>query len=91
MWSLALRRSRTRATAQTAELIGLIKEGRVPMFGAIRQEVLSAIRSADQHRKLRDRLRAFSDEPLDQLDYEEAAPASTGVERKVYKARTRTF
>lgn len=73
VWSLALRRSGTHVTAHTAELINLIKEGRVAMIGAIRQEILSGIRSADHYRKLRDRLRAFSDEPLEQSDYEEAA------------------
>lgn len=43
------------------------------MIGAIRQEILSGIRAAEQYRKLRDRLRAFPDEILDESDYEEAA------------------
>jgi hypothetical protein len=43
------------------------------MIGAIRQEILSGIRASEQYRKLRDRLRAFSDESLDEADYEEAA------------------
>jgi predicted nucleic acid-binding protein len=43
------------------------------MIGAIRQEVLSGIRVAEQYRKLRDRLRAFEDVALDEVDYEEAA------------------
>ena len=43
------------------------------MIGAIRQEILSGMRASEQYRKLRDRLRAFSDESLDEADYEEAA------------------
>ncbi len=43
------------------------------MLGAIRQEILSGIRAAEQFKKLRDSLRAFPDEPLQQDDYEEAA------------------
>ena len=43
------------------------------MIGAIRQEIRSGIRANEQYRKLRDRLRAFSDESLDEADYEEAA------------------
>jgi len=43
------------------------------MIGAIRLEILSGIRAAEQYKKLRDRLRAFRDETLDQADYEEAA------------------
>ena len=73
VWSLALRRSGGGRSAATAELIELVREGRVAMIGAIRQEILSGIRAADQYRKLRDRLRAFDDVPLDEVDYEEAA------------------
>jgi len=43
------------------------------MIGAIRQEILSGIRAPEQYKKLRDRLRAFSDESVDEADYEEAA------------------
>jgi predicted nucleic acid-binding protein len=73
VWSLALRRPAVRGSSETAELVELIREGRVAMIGAIRQEILSGIRATEQYRKLRDRLRAFSDEALDETDYEEAA------------------
>jgi predicted nucleic acid-binding protein len=73
VWSLALRRPTTEGGAATAELVELIREGRVAMIGAIRQEILSGIRAAEQYRKLRDRLRAFEDVALDEVDYEEAA------------------
>lgn len=73
VWSLALRRPTTDGIAATAELIELIREGRVAIIGPIRQEILSGIRAAEQYRKLRDRLRAFEDVALDEIDYEEAA------------------
>jgi predicted nucleic acid-binding protein len=73
VWSLALRRPTPEGSAATAELVELIREGRVAMIGAIRQEILSGIRAAEQYRKLRDRLRAFEDVALDEVDYEEAA------------------
>jgi predicted nucleic acid-binding protein len=73
VWSLALRRPAAHGSTETAELVELIREGRVAMIGAIRQEVLSGIRAADQYRKLREQLRAFGDEALDETDYEEAA------------------
>jgi len=43
------------------------------VLGAIRQELLSGIRSIEQFKKLRDGLRSFPDEPLSQADYEDAA------------------
>jgi predicted nucleic acid-binding protein len=73
VWSLALRRPAKQGSSETAELVELIREGRVAVIGAIRQEILSGIRATEQYRKLRDRLRAFSDETLDATDYEEAA------------------
>jgi predicted nucleic acid-binding protein len=73
VWSLALRRRAVHGSGATSELVELIREGRVAMIGAIRQEILSGIKAADQFRKLRDRLRAFSDEMLEEADYEEAA------------------
>jgi predicted nucleic acid-binding protein len=73
VWSLALRRPAAPVSAETSELIELVREGRVAIIGAIRQEILSGIRLAEQYKKLRDRLRAFGDIQLDGLDYEEAA------------------
>ena len=73
VWSLALRRSSGRGNAETTELTELVREGRVEMIGAIRQELLSGVRAAEQFRKLREHLRAFPDVTLDESDYEEAA------------------
>jgi predicted nucleic acid-binding protein len=73
VWSLAFRRDAPRGTATEGELRELIGEGRVLMIGAIRQELLSGIRTAEQFKKLRERLRAFPDLFLDEADDEEAA------------------
>ena len=73
VWSLALRRQAPRGTKVEHELGALIGESRVLMIGAIRQELLSGIRASEQFKRLRESLRAFSDEPLGQEDYEEAA------------------
>lgn len=73
VWSLALRRRGPLSSAQVKELTELIREGRVLMLGAIRQELLSGIKTDTQFRHLRDSLRAFPDVPLDAADYETAA------------------
>jgi len=73
MWSLALRRDQPRGTPHENELVELISEGRVLMLGAIRQELLSGIRTVEQFRRLRDRLRDFPDLPVGRADYEDAA------------------
>ncbi len=73
VWSLALRRSRPRTDARVRELQALIEEGRVAMVGPVRQELLSGIRDAATHARLRDHLRAFPDETLETEDYERAA------------------
>ena len=73
IWSLAFRRDTPRGTAHEKELLELIRDGRVVMLGAVRQELLSGIRAPEQFRKLRDRLRAFPDVALGPADHEEAA------------------
>lgn len=73
VWSIALRRGGPRGTAEERELAALIAEGRVLMVGAVRQELLSGVRTEGQFRKLREHLRAFPDAPLAEADYEEAA------------------
>lgn len=72
VWSLALRR-RAPAHAVVDELRALIATGRAAMCGVIRQEILSGIRESAAFDQLRDRLRAFGDEPVTTEDYERAA------------------
>lgn len=73
VWSLALRRDAPRGTPHESELVNLIRDGRVLMLGAVRQELLSGIRKPAQFRRVRDLLRAFPDVRLDEEDFEEAA------------------
>ena len=77
IWSLALRRKSNRLTTTEVslreELHELVDEGRIRMLGPIRQELLSGIREQFQYERLREYLRAFSDEPLGVSDYELAA------------------
>jgi predicted nucleic acid-binding protein len=72
VWSLAFRR---RAPGHPAvdELRRLIIDGRAAIIGPIRQEILSGIRDRGAFDLLRERLRAFPDEPLTSGDYERAA------------------
>jgi predicted nucleic acid-binding protein len=76
VWSLALRRKSAGNpgdAAAVAELGELIGERRVEIVGPIRQEVLSGISDRAQFTKLRDKLAAFADLPLDSADYVRAA------------------
>jgi predicted nucleic acid-binding protein len=73
VWSTALRRAAPHPGPEEGELRELITEGRVVMIGAVRQELLSGIRTAEQFKKLRERLRAFPDLAVDTADHEEAA------------------
>ena len=77
VWSLALRRKAADLNARerllTGTLAELIREGRVQMMGAIRQELLSGIREKERFDKLRNYLRAFSEPGIEIADYEEAA------------------
>jgi predicted nucleic acid-binding protein len=74
IWSLALRR---RSSNQNQNLVTqlqeLIQNDQVLILGAIRQEVLSGIKSPEQFKRLRDTLRAFPDILLTPDDYEQAA------------------
>jgi predicted nucleic acid-binding protein len=74
VWSLALRR-RTPPTSSPAVTLlrELITDDRVILLGAIRQEILSGVRSSEQFMRLRDYLRAFPDLELATADYEIAA------------------
>lgn len=78
VWSLALRRKKTvkrSAVAQrlVASLSRAISDGWVAIIGPIRQELLSGIKQEAQFEKLKGALEAFRDEPLETVDYEEAA------------------
>lgn len=73
VWSQTLRRRRQRNGPFERELGELIDEGRVVIIGAIRQEILSGVKTRAQFSRLRSQLRAFADLPLSEDDYEDAA------------------
>ena len=72
VWSLALRR-KAPGHAAVDELRSLVAAGRAALVGVIRQEVLSGVREKEMFERLRNRLRAFPDEPIVAADYERAA------------------
>jgi predicted nucleic acid-binding protein len=78
VWSLALRRhknvvlSHEQQTVVTA-LADLMRDGRAVMIGAIRQELLSGIKTQAGFDALKSTLTAFEDVPLTMHDYEKAA------------------
>lgn len=73
VWSLALRRRLAVEDPAVFELRKLIREMRAEILGPIRQELLSGIRETAQFEKLRSRLAAFQDLPLETGDHELAA------------------
>jgi predicted nucleic acid-binding protein len=74
IWSLALRRNSPEMNSAVAnQLRSLIANARVVMLGAIRQEILSGVRTSEQFERLRNTLRAFPDLDLIAEDYELAA------------------
>jgi hypothetical protein len=74
VWSLALRRRTSPNSSPAVTLLqNSIANDRVILLGAIRQEILSGIRSSEQFNRLKDYLRAFPSPELASQDYELAA------------------
>lgn len=73
IWSVALRRKQPTVTPEVKALMELITDGRVQMMGAIRQEILSGVKSEAQYKRLRNTLRSFPDLTHTNEDYELAA------------------
>jgi len=73
VWSLALRRKKIDDSRHVRELINLISDMQVQMIGAIRQEILSGIKTEAQFIAVREQLHAFPDLPLVADDFEYAA------------------
>ncbi|MDZ7666248.1 MAG: PIN domain-containing protein [Desulfotignum sp.] len=73
VWSLALRRDKPESSNTVHELRRMIQDHRVQMIGAIRQEILSGIRSESQFKKLQKHLESFPDIPALTEDYVTAA------------------
>ena len=73
IWSMALRRQTVKNDDIIHKLKELILYQQVEMIGAVRQELLSGLKSDKQYEKLKKYLRAFSDLLLKEQDYELAA------------------
>ena len=73
IWSLALRRKVEQQAPAINELKELIQELRIEIIGAVRQEILSGIKSHQQFQQLRSHLASFTDLPLTENDFELAA------------------
>ena len=73
VWSLALRRDKPESNAAVHEFRRMIQDHSVQMIGAIRQEILSGIRSESQFKKLQKHLESFPDLPAITEDYVTAA------------------
>ena len=76
IWSFALRGKSSRDLKVTDELTALIKENRAKIIGLIRQEILSGYSDLVRYEKLRNKLRAFPNEQVIDIDYEFAAEYS---------------
>lgn len=80
VWSLGFRRWKAPANDRDKQLMALlrdlIQDQRAVLIGPIRQELLSGIREPVQYERLRQKLRAFPDEPLRTEDFEQAAELS---------------
>ena len=82
IWSLALRGKTPRDQEVTNELTLLIKENRAKIIGQIRQEILSGYSDLSRYEKLKNKLRAFPNEQVIDLDYESAAEYSNICRRR---------
>lgn len=72
VWSEAFRKQGTKSE-YVQELRTLIKEGRVQLIGAIRQEILCGIRSEKQFDKIEASLSSFPDKAIESEVYVMAA------------------
>lgn len=73
VWSLAFRRRKLMPGAELDGLLSLLGNDDVVMNGAVRQELLTAIRQREQFDRLKTALQAFDDLPLASEDYVLAA------------------
>lgn len=81
VWSIALRRENP-SRVEVSALRQLVDEGRAVLLGAIRQEILSGVRSENQFERLRNDLEAFVDLEVSTEDYVRAASYFNHCRRK---------
>ena len=96
VWSQALRRLKNspiapEQQATVSALTDLVRDGRAVLIGAIRQELLSGIKTPSQFEALRDNLAAFDDMALSRQDYASAAQAFHTVAQMGCRVPIRIF
>ena len=92
VWSEALRRREVDVeSVVVSELRALIADGIAAMMGAVRQELLSGVRSRQQYERLREHLRAFPDLVLEPDDYQRAAEHFTSARTRGVKGSNTDF
>jgi hypothetical protein len=92
IWSLALRRRQSNLDQDIAtQLQAFIHNDQALIIGAIRQEILSGIKSPEQFNRLRNILKAFSDIPLISDDYEQAADFLIPAASMEFRVQIPTF
>jgi len=72
VWSEAFRKKGKESLSVLA-LRNLVNEGEIVMIGPIRQETLSGIKEIERYEKIREALRAFPSQRIDEPIYEMAA------------------
>ncbi|MDA7500197.1 PIN domain-containing protein [bacterium] len=72
VWSEAFRK-KGEVSLSVHTLRNLITEGEVTMIGPIRQEILSGIKETERYEKIKDALRAFPSQRIEEPSYEMAA------------------
>ena len=82
IWSYALRSKHQDFEAYIHELERLIKQQRVLIIGAIKQELLTGYSDMNKFEVLRQHLHYFDNEPIVDADYIEAARFSNGCRQK---------
>ncbi|MBI4698245.1 MAG: PIN domain-containing protein [Nitrospirae bacterium] len=90
VWSQVLRHKSSK-TEIADKMEELIKDGRIVMIGPIRQELLSGISDISQFNKLKDKLSAFEDIPLESTHFIAAAEFSNICRSKGIQGSTIDF
>lgn len=90
VWSQVLRH-RSPNTELTKNLKDLIRDGRVSIFGPIRQELLSGVPNTKQFNQLKEQLSSFEDVPLKTEHFEKAAEFSNIYQSKGIQGSTIDF
>jgi predicted nucleic acid-binding protein len=92
IWSLALRRNTPEINAAVVQqLRSLIAAQQVILLGAVRQEILSGLRTPEQFERLRGILQAFPNLDLVAEDYELAAEFFNTCRRNGSRVQTPIF